>query len=243
MDPHFWVNDPDCLLVREDSNLSLPEVQSLATAISLTGGAVLISDDLTRLSPERLKLAASLLPVLPPNPVVPDLFTNYMPTQMGQTLQNSTGEWKLIALFNWEDQPADLTLKSSDWGLETREYFMREFWSGEIALVKGQHIFRQVPAHGVRLVALRKPAPIAYLGSDLHLSQGIELKEWHLESGKLEFKLDLGRAAEGNCYLQLPSVPTQVLQNGNLSEWNSVGGKIIQIPVKLQPECLIQIEF
>ncbi len=243
MDPHFWVNDPDCLLVREDSNLSLPEVQSLATAISLTGGAVLISDDLTRLSPERLKLAASLLPVLPPNPVVPDLFTRYMPTQMGQTLQNSTGEWKLIALFNWEDQPADLTLKSSDWGLEMREYFMREFWSGEIALVKGQHIFRQVPAHGVRLVALRKPAPIAYLGSDLHLSQGIELKEWQLESGKLEFKLDLGRAVEGNCYLQLPSVPTQVLQNGNLSEWKSVGGNIIQIPVKLQPECLIQIKF
>jgi len=243
MDPHFWVNDPDCLLVREDSHLSLSEVQSLATAISLSGGAYLVSDDMTQLSPNRLKLAASLLPVLPPNPVVPDLFTNYMPTQMGQTLQNSAGEWKLVALFNWADRPVDLTLKLSDWGLEKQEYLMREFWSGEIAHVEDQHIYRQVPAHGVRLVALRELAPIAYLGSDLHLSQGIELKEWHLDDSRLEFRLDLERYVEGNCYLRLPSIPIQVLQNDLPSEWKSVDGSIIQIPVSLRPDCLVQIEF
>ena len=120
---------------------------------------------------------------------------------------------------------------------------MREFWSGEIAHVEDQHIYRQVPAHGVRLVALRELAPIAYLGSDLHLSQGIELKEWHLDDSRLEFRLDLERYVEGNCYLRLPSIPIQVLQNDLPSEWKSVDGSIIQIPVSLRPDCLVQIEF
>ena len=244
MDPYFWVNDPDCLLVRDDSNLSLAEVQSLATAISLSGGAFLISDDMTRLSPERLKLAASLLPILPPNPVVPDLFTSYMPTQLGQTLQNSAGEWTLIALFNWDDQPADIKLTLSDWGLEASEdYLLREFWTGEIVLAEKQHTFRQVPAHGVRLVAVRESGPIAYLGSDLHISQGIELKEWRIDKSKLKFKLDLGRNVEGNCYLRLPSLPSQIFQNGKPTEWQAVDERIIKIPVSLSPDCLIQIDF
>ena len=92
LEPHLWVNDPDCLLVREDSNLSLPEVQALATAISITGGAVLISDDMSKLSAERLKLAASLLPVLPAKPQVRDLFSQNMPSQISQDLQNAQGE-------------------------------------------------------------------------------------------------------------------------------------------------------
>jgi len=243
MDPHFWVNDPDCLLVREDSKLSLAEVQSLATAISLTGGAFLISDDMTRLSQERLKLAASLIPVLPPNPLVPDLFSNNMPRQLGQTLKNSSGEWQLIALFNWDDLPTDLNLHLSDWGLEKQDYLLREFWSGETTPVEDQHTFKQVPSHGVRLIAVRESTPIAYLGSDLHLSQGIELKEWHLEDSRLEFKLDLGRNVEGNCYLRLQSLPNQVFQNGKSTDWQVVDSNIIQIPVSLSPDCLVQIEF
>lgn len=243
MEPHLWVNDPDCLLVRDDSNLSQAEVQSLATAISLTGGAILISDDMTHLNPKRLKLAASLLPVLPPNPVVPDLFANYMPTRLGQTLKNCSGEWKVIALFNWQDKPTDLILELSDWGLENQQQLMREFWSGEIALTEKQHTFKQVPAHGVRLVAVRKNTPITYLGSDMHVSQGVELKEWQLEDSVLKFRLNLDRIVEGNCYLRVPSLPSRILVNSKSIEWLSLNENIIQIPVSLQPDCLVQIDF
>jgi hypothetical protein len=127
--------------------------------------------------------------------------------------------------------------------MQNQKTFLREFWSGEIALIEHRHTFRQVPAHGVRLVALRVATPVVYLGSDLHLSQGIELKEWQMEGSNLKFKLDLGRHVDGNCYLRLPSIPTQVLQNGKPIDWQSVDGNIIQIPVKLRPDCLIQIEF
>lgn len=219
MEPHLWVNDPDCLLVREDSNLSLPEVQSLASAISITGGAVLISDDMSKLSAERLKLAASLLPVLPAKPHVRDLFSQNMPSQISQDLQNAQGNWKLIALFNWQDQAADLQLNLKDWGIDKQEMLMREFWSGEIALVHQSYTFKNVEAHGVRLVALRPLRPLTYLGSDLHLAQGVELKRWQLTDSSLEIGLDLGRKTEGNIYLWSEKEPLSVQQNGENANW------------------------
>lgn len=233
LDPYLWVNDPDCLLVREDSNLSLPEVQSLASAISLTGGAFLISDDMTRLSPERLKIAASLLPPLPQNPEVKDLFTSNMPSRLSQTLTNLAGEWKLVALFNWQDRPADLTFDTAEWGLEGEPSLMREFWSGEIALVQGEHRFEQVPPHGVRLFAVKPLGRAVYLGSDLHISQGTELTEWQLKPTGLEFRLDLGRKTNGNCYLWMQNKISQVFHNGNPIPYRVLNKNIIQIPVEL----------
>ena len=78
---------------------------------------------------------------------------------------------------------------------------MREFWSGEIARFHQSHTFKNVEAHGVRLFALRPLRPLTYLGSDLHLAQGIELKHWQLTDSSLEIGLDLGRKTEGNIYL------------------------------------------
>ncbi len=105
--------------MRDDSKLTLAEVQSLATAISMTGGAFLISDDMTTLKPERLRIAASLLPVLPPGPPkVLDLFEENLPSILHQTLKNAFGKWHLIALFNWKDAPATLELIPSQFGLK-----------------------------------------------------------------------------------------------------------------------------
>ena len=58
----WWVNDPDCLLVRPDTKLSLAEVQTLTSAIGLTGGSLLVSDDLPALPEDRLAIAQALLP-------------------------------------------------------------------------------------------------------------------------------------------------------------------------------------
>lgn len=243
LDPHIWVNDPDCLLVRDDSKLSLPEVASLATAISITGGAFLISDDMTQLNPERLQIAANLLPVLPPNPRVIDLFEQHMPAKIGHHLSNAQGDWQLIALFNWQDQAADLTFNLSDFGLTTGEFLMREYWTGETALLTDTYQFENVPAHGVRLIALRDYLAITYLGSDLHLSQGIELKDWQMSPSSLEFRLNLGRNVEGNVYVWTQTTPLQVFQNGKPTQWKLLQSHIIQIPVRLDPDCQIQIEF
>ncbi|MGD0806304.1 MAG: glycoside hydrolase family 36 protein [Anaerolineales bacterium] len=54
----WWWNDPDCLLARDtETHLTADERRTLATAIALSGGMVLLSDDLSALSLESLRLA------------------------------------------------------------------------------------------------------------------------------------------------------------------------------------------
>ena len=60
----WWINDPDCLLLRPETKLSLAEVHSLATVIALNDGMLLLSDDLPALPPERTRIAQVLLPLL-----------------------------------------------------------------------------------------------------------------------------------------------------------------------------------
>ena len=243
MDPLWWVNDPDCLLVRPDSKLTLPEVQSLASAISLSGGAVLLSDDMSKLSEDRLRIAQSLLPVMPPNPRVLDLFESSMPSKLRQVLQTPAGKRQVIALFNWLDEPQDLALEMNAFGLGEQSWLMREFWTGEWANVDSDYVFRAVPAHGVRLVTLSPLQKIAYLGSDLHLSQGIELQSWKVRGSTLTFKLDLGREAEGRVYLYCPSVPSAVSIGKDEVYWIQETEKVISIAVNLANPAMIKVSF
>jgi alpha-galactosidase len=243
MDPHWWVNDPDCLLVRADSKLTLPEVQSLASAISLSGGALLLSDDMTKLSEDRLRIAQSLLPVLPPNPQVVDLFEKTLPSILRQTMQSPAGKRQVIALFNWSDEPQDLVLDMKAFGLDGQPWLMREFWTGEWAEVETSFVFHQVPAHGVRLMTLSPRQDIAYLGSDLHVSQGVELQSWQFYGSDLSFELDLGHEAEGMIYLYCPSAPSTVEVDGEDVYWIQESENLISIVVKLAKPVSIKVSY
>jgi len=84
---------------------------------------------------------------------------------------------------------------------------------------------------------------LVYVGSDLHLAQGIELKEWRVDDSNLEFKLDLGRKVEGNIFIYVQATPVRVFQNGKPVRWQALDENIVQIPVVLEPDCQIQVDF
>lgn len=233
MNCYWWGNDPDCLLVRPDSQLTLAEVQSLATIIGITGGALLISDDLTKLPEERLRIAQSLIPIIPSNPQILDRFERSIPSQVKQVLHNATGEYPLLAFFNWEDHPADLTIRLDGWRLPASQaWIAREYWSGKIFTATEEIRIDNLPAHGVCLLALHplENQPV-YLGSDLHFSQGIEVKSWHRDAEVLSFRLDFTRKVQGRIYLYCPQNPIQVLQDGRDVCWSILEGSILEIPL------------
>jgi alpha-galactosidase len=61
---HRWFhNDPDCLLLGSSTDLSTPEVLSAATVIGMTGGMLLVSDDIGKLPAERLEILSKLIPL------------------------------------------------------------------------------------------------------------------------------------------------------------------------------------
>ena len=225
----WWVNDPDCLLVRPDTHLTLAEVQSLSSVIGLTGGSILVSDDLPQLPKDRLRLAQVLLPVIGERALVMDLLERDMPTCLRVDLDGPTGPWHLLARFNWEDGPVDLEFSAERFGLDTdTSWWLREFWTGDVGLMQAglPYPSKAVPSHGVRVAAARQfdPSQPAYLGSDLHLSQGMEVSDWKSKRSSLAFTLELGHKMDGSVQMYLPWQHKETSINGAAVELKADSG-------------------
>jgi alpha-galactosidase len=222
----WWINDPDCLLVRPGTRLTLAEVQTVATAIALSGGALLLSDHLPDLPPERLRIAQALLPLIGQRPRLMDLFDSPTPGHLRLDLEGLVGAWHLLALFNWHDRPRDMTLRLKDFDLDLgAEYMGREFWSGRVQHVTdGGLAIPPIPAHGVALFALRlfTAGQPQYLGSDLHISQGLEVAAWNPRPDGLLMELERPGHSCGMVDLYLPQPPTEVRLEGQPAAWQAL---------------------
>lgn len=75
MGHRWWQNDPDCLLLGETTKLTNEEVASAASVIAMTCGMLLVSDDLTKVSPERMKILSRIFPMTGVSGVILDLHT------------------------------------------------------------------------------------------------------------------------------------------------------------------------
>lgn len=246
MHGRWWINDPDCLLVRSNTNLKLAEVQSLASAIAITGGSLLISDDLPTLKPERRKIAEVLIPVIGKRAFVMDWLDTTTPHNLRLDLNNPTGEWQLLARFNWKENTRELFVSFPDFCMPKLDYWAFSFWDQHLYKVKsGDPI--QIPgieAHGVALLSLR---PVSdqpqYLGSDLHISMGLEVAEWTLIKNKLIVKFSLPRCVNGQVYLYLPKPPQEALLDQKQISWTEVDAHVFQFPIQFDRHALLEIEF
>lgn len=234
---HWWINDPDCLLIRPDTHLSLAEVQSLASAIALTGGSLLVSDDLPKLPKERLRIAECLLPVIGEQARVIDWFDAGMPAKLRLDQVNETGEWHILAKFNWSDSPATLRMEASEYQLPAGEYWVSEFWDGTASMVKEESevVFENVPSHGCVVTAWRsvRGDEAVYLGSDLHISQGLEVAEWKASNGEIKATLRLPRKASGKIKVYVPGGVKTVNVNDHKVEVVADAAGVLTIPVEV----------
>ena len=240
----WWLNDPDCLLVRPESNLTLAEVQTLASAIALTGGSLLLSDDLPALPDNRLRLASQLLPLIGKRGRLLDWFEAATPHLLRLDLENATGAWYLVALFNWADQVMDISVPLEKLGLSAVDTFAREFWRGSLSRVTdGLLTLKNIPAHGVGVVALRPATPgkAAYLGSDLHISQGLEVIQWLESPENLRLRLERPGKAQGVIDLYLPRPPSRVVIQHKNIDFEPLGEGIYRIPVDFERVAEIEI--
>lgn len=241
----WWINDPDCLLLRPQTHLNLDEVQTAATVIALSGGSLLLSDHLPDLPPDRLKIAQVLLPLIGQPARILDLFASSTPSRILLELENSTGKWLLIALINWEDTPQDSILivhEAAELG-ET-PLAAREFWSGSFHVLHGGTLpVRQIPPHSCALFTVRKlPAGLpVYLGGDLHISQGLEVTSWEAGEQELSFRLERPGQCDGRIELWLPHQPRHIILNGEKTTFHPLEMSRYSVPVHFQDEARIKI--
>lgn len=152
MHRRLWANDPDCLLVRTDrTKLMLDETRTLATAIALSAGIMLSSDDLERLPLDRLDIISMLLPPLPHAATPVDFIERDMPERLELAVDRDFDPLRLVALFNFDDVARDRELP-----LSPGRWHAFDIWGERyLGVVQGAVSFRAVGPHACRLVALR----------------------------------------------------------------------------------------
>ena len=244
----WWVNDPDCLLLRPTTRLTLAEVQSLATAVALTGGSLLFSDHMPDLPPERLRIAQALLPLIGERPRLLDWFDATTPRRLRLDLRGAAGAWHLLALFNWEDVRQVFDIRVKDFDLDpTSSYIAREFWSGETQFSwdRGWLNPKSIPPHGVLLLAVRalQPGLPQYLGSDLHISQGLEVADWQADPGRLDLQIQRPGRAQGLVELSLPAAPQLAALDGQALNWQATVPGCYRFPVEFDQRARLHLEW
>lgn len=173
----WWVNDPDCMMFREkDTELSLDELRTLVTTDALCGGLTQFADPLPDLPADRRRMLGQVIPSYGQSARPVDLMLSDCPRIFDLAVARPFGKWHVVGVYNWEEQPADITLDLAALGLDPgRRYHVFDFWSDTYhGLLQGIHVFKGQPAHACKALAIREeiPGQIELISTDLHITQG-----------------------------------------------------------------------
>lgn len=220
----LWANDPDCLLVRKEaSQLTLSEVQTLVSVLGLTGGLLVLSDDIAALSADRRALAELALPPLGEPALALDLLTEEKPERFVRLHRGAHGTEALVALVNWHDTPLEKLLLPGELGSELdprASYHAFELWTERYERCEPRRPLHSViPAHGTALWLLRparpEPAEAPQLVTLLHhLGQTTALvlgEAWDAEQRQLSVRLRAPALRQGRVLISVP--PGLLLQS------------------------------
>ena len=175
--------DPDTLLVGDF--LGLEQARLATTVVALPGQMMFSGDRLRELKPERMRLLQQALPVCDVRPL--DLYPVFrMLPVWDLKVSRPFGEWDVVALFNWAEQPAAVGFDFAELGLDSAaEYAVYEFWTQTLQGARTGRFEMEVPARGVRLLSVhKKRAHPQFVSSDRHVTQGaVELTSLAWDAG------------------------------------------------------------
>jgi alpha-galactosidase len=149
----WWLNDPDCLMVRDSrTQLSVEEVRTLATAIAVTDGMIIVSDRMSRLSPQALEILGRTLLLRGGTCRAEDLLRPGLPTVAVSRSEKQT----VVAVFNFSDQPERRSVDLHRLALPGAELpYATEFWTAaSIPIADGIANFGTLPPHACRVLVL-----------------------------------------------------------------------------------------
>jgi alpha-galactosidase len=242
----WWINDPDCLLVRPDSRLTLSEIQALATCIAMTGGSLLLSDDLTTVPAERLAIAEALIPPVEQRVKVIDWMDRVTPELLRLDINGPEGKWEVLARFNWKDEPIEVNLTTQDFHLPEKEGWFSSFWDGHCKLISpGKSFSTRMAPHSALLLAwrevdLEKPQLV---GSNLHFSQGCEVEAWIEEEHSLEVHLALPRCCQGHLIFSFPNGLESAEQDEKPLPWRELGNGLFRVDLGFNKKTVLRFRW
>jgi hypothetical protein len=197
------------MLRERQSDLTLAEVQAWTTAVALSGGMVLLSDDLPLLEgePERDALLARALPPSGQAATALSPYVDGMASRAQLAVEREWERWLVAAVFNWGDSPEGAAFDPAEWAMPGDTYHLYDLWSEEHrGPLQGATDLGPTPPHGARLLAVHadKGRP-QLVGSTLHLLGGVvELSEETWAGDALTLHLDCPGEREGTLAVYVP---------------------------------------
>ncbi len=164
MHRRLWLNDPDCLMVRSrDTRLTSAEARTLATAISVTGGMLVFSDDVSMLSKsERARVREALdtaRAVDAADPRGSARALDLLATEMPRTLMSRTAQGGLLALVSDADEAVARRVGPET--LDARLGLQPLFGSPAPRVLEDGAFEVELEAHDSALLRFRSPLPLA----------------------------------------------------------------------------------
>ncbi len=238
----LWINDPDCILVRQDdSNLTLDEVRLWLSIVAVSGGAVLLSDRMMEVNEERLALVDKILPPMRTGGFSPDALYKAEPSLFALPIDCPMGQWTIVAVVNLTEEATDNQFSLTDIGRdEGVPCHVFEFWEhtyeGE---TEDMVNIENVEPHSCRLFTVKPKTQVpCVLSTSIHFSQGaLELKnqDWDPSQNELSIVVNRNTHVEESVFFVFSS------------EWEPIDALIDDRQVdieKVAPEVLgVKAEF
>jgi len=236
----FFLADPDALMVRElDTSLTRDEVQTLATVVAMSGGAMMWSDALGAVSAQRRLILDKVLPPWPEAARPVHLFRSERAQTLVWTFHRGEVSWRVVALLNLADRKADLPLNLTDVGCPRgiRHHVFelwRETYHGIVA--HDQVTLTAVPPHGTRLLAVRPVTDgLDFLASSLHVTMDALLCRAEPKGLACDVHLESAWRRRGRLFFAAPPGYVVRTADGLLTERND-GCWSIEVDTSLTTE-------
>ncbi|MBC7187862.1 MAG: NPCBM/NEW2 domain-containing protein [Calditrichaeota bacterium] len=183
-----WYCDPDVMLLRPP--LTLDMARAWATLQGLTGQALMASDRMPDLPPERVEILKRVFPAVDIRPL--DLFPSQTNKPIWDLKVNHLGrQYDVVGLFNYDERnPVCLYLSWAELGLpEDGSMHVYDFWAEEYVGCWEKGIFVHLDPASCRVLTLVPAAEHPQLiSTNRHITQGwVDLHELSYDSSRLVY--------------------------------------------------------
>ncbi|TXT56030.1 MAG: hypothetical protein BAJATHORv1_30414 [Candidatus Thorarchaeota archaeon] len=248
----FWINDPDCILVRqEDNELSLDEVLMWVSVVALSGGAVILSDRMEDVAPERLTLIDKILPPYHMSALALDALVEPEPRVFYLPITTPIGDWVILAVLNLSEKEIDVSVKFDDIGLsEENPQHIFDFWNKEYeGLWEISVEVDKLPPHSHKLLLIKPESNIpSILSTSMHYTQGaIELKDmrWNPASRELEVTVTRDEKDKESIFIVFGKKwsPKSAYIGKERVRFNQIAPEVISVEGKFKRGTTVKVAF
>ena len=155
----LFINDPDGLVVRDFDyddgyDCTYQEARAWATSVAMSGGSVLINEQMEKIGPSRREMFEQLLPPLGIAARPVDFFELPQPSKAYIRLENGA---VIAALYNWSNEIEDMALNLEKVGICGDAVVMRTWGKQICGLCRGEITVQGMMPHSAEVLYI---API-----------------------------------------------------------------------------------